>query len=42
MRRFLDYLVILTMAAILVFASYLAFNIPKLIAIYNKLFINCV
>jgi hypothetical protein len=36
MKRFLDYLVILIMAAILIFASYLAFNIPKLVAIYER------
>jgi hypothetical protein len=36
MKRFLDYLVILIMAAILIFGSYLAFNLPELIAIYRR------
>jgi hypothetical protein len=36
MKRFFDYLVILIMAAILIFTSYFAFNIPQLIAIYRR------
>jgi len=36
MRRYFDYLVILIMAAVLIFASYLAFNTPALIAICRR------